>query len=391
MESLFQRRFSAVLAALALLVTVITPSSGLSPAGAAPANELAEKRQELSQVQTMIENTRHELAEKEKQEKGILRQLSATKREMNQTEVAINDLNHQTKGVESRIQEAEKEIADAQQRLGERVQLLKVRLKDVYVNGNISYLEVLFQANNLMDFLTRMDLMQKIVEQDAKLIRQIEAEEKAIAARKADLEVRREELIGLKNRAESQKARLVQQNQDHQTLLNQVNAQKDAIERMLDDLEATSKRLESIIRALQAQQKRAKMGTGPMAHPLPNYAALTSPYGLRLHPVLKTNRFHTGVDFAGPTGMPIRAAQTGVIIFAGGMGGYGNTVIIDHGGGVSTLYAHMSVIGVGENQTVQKGQTIGQVGSTGWSTGPHLHFEVRVNGNHVNPMPYIGG
>ncbi|MDD2422341.1 MAG: M23 family metallopeptidase, partial [Heliobacteriaceae bacterium] len=130
---------------------------------------------------------------------------------------------------------------------------------------------------------------------------------------------------------------------------------------------------------------------GPMAHPLPNYVDITSPFGPRIHPLLKTPRNHSGVDFSSPAGRPVKAAQTGVVIFAGEMGPNGNTVIVDHGDGVSTLYAHFSVIGVKENQTVQKGQVVGNVGSTGWSTGPHLHFEVRVNGNPVNPLGYIGG
>ncbi|KAB2950992.1 peptidoglycan DD-metalloendopeptidase family protein [Heliorestis acidaminivorans] len=386
----FSRRLVAALVGTALFSTLLLPGLGTEPYGIAMADELTKARQDHNQVQQQINNTRRELEQRKREERTILGRLDIVKREISQTERAIYELGRQMDVVEKQIGQAQKELEEAQKRHDEQLELLKMRMRDMYINGNVSYVEVLLEATHIVDFLTRLDLMEKIVEQDAKLIRQIEAEERAIAAHKANLEVRKNELSELKQNAEAERRRLNEQSQEHQQLLEEVTSQKEVVEQMLDDLERTSRQLESMIRNLQLQQNRAAMGTGPMAFPLPQNARVTSPYGGRIHPVLKTSRFHTGVDFAASTGTPILASQTGIVIFAGSSGGYGNTVILDHGGGTSTLYAHMSVIGVREGQTVQKGERIGAVGSTGWSTGPHLHFEVRQNGQHVNPMPYIG-
>ncbi|QGG49234.1 murein hydrolase activator EnvC family protein [Heliorestis convoluta] len=384
------RRFVAVVVGTALLSTLLLPGLGYQGQGIAMADELTQRRQEQNQIQQQIDRARSELAAKKQEERTILGRLDIVAREITQTERAIAELNQQMETVQKQINLAQKELEAAQQRHEEQLGLLKMRIRDMYINGNVSYVEVLLEATHIVDFLTRLDLMEKIVEQDAKLIRQIEEEERAIAAHKADLEFRKNELNTLKSNAEAEKRRLVEQSQEHQRLLQEVTSQKEVVEQMLDDLERTSRQLQSIIQNLQAQQNRARMGSGPMVFPLPHNARVTSAYGGRMHPVLRTERFHTGVDFAASSGTPILAAQTGVVIFAGNSGGYGNTVIIDHGGGTSTLYAHMSVIGVREGQTVQKGARIGAVGSTGWSTGPHLHFEVREKGHPVNPMPYIG-
>jgi murein DD-endopeptidase MepM/ murein hydrolase activator NlpD len=147
--------------------------------------------------------------------------------------------------------------------------------------------------------------------------------------------------------------------------------------------------LEQLIRDAQSKDKKPKQGTGSFIWPLSGYRTITDDYGMRYHPILKTRRMHTGMDIAAPKGVPIMAAQSGEVILAGWYGAYGQAVIIDHGAGVATLYGHQSVLKVKVGQQVTKGDTIGLVGSTGWSTGPHLHFEVRVNGSPANPHNYV--
>ncbi|MTV49629.1 peptidoglycan DD-metalloendopeptidase family protein [Heliobacillus mobilis] len=377
--------------AIACLSGLFIYSAQTIPIKAASADQLEDAQQELQQRQANIENTRRELREKVQQENSVLGKLSTVNREMNNTQMAINDLNSQTRNVETAIQQAQKEIAEAQKRQGTQLDLLKARMKDIYINGNVSYLEVVLQANSITDFLTRMDLMEKVVQRDAQLIHEIEAEQKTIEARKADLELRRQELAQIKARMEEQRSRLAAQNEEQKVVLAQVREQKDSIAEMLDAEEAASQRLEARIRSLQSKTNRPSMTQGTWGYPLENYAPVTSSYGPRYHPVRKKNSYHTGVDLGAPAGASILATNSGVVIVAGYDYAYGNCVVIDHGGGITTLYGHMSSLGVSEGQTVQKGDFIGKVGSTGLSTGPHLHYEVRINGSHTNPMGYIGG
>jgi murein DD-endopeptidase MepM/ murein hydrolase activator NlpD len=156
---------------------------------------------------------------------------------------------------------------------------------------------------------------------------------------------------------------------------------------MEEELEATSRELVSIIAQLEAEQKGTGGGTGTFIWP--TAGPITSYYGLRLHPILGTYRMHYGLDIGAPYGQSIYAADSGVVIFANWMGGYGLTLIIDHGDGLSTLYAHTSDILVNVGDAVNQGQVVAKVGSTGYSTGPHLHFEVRVNGEPQNPLNYL--
>jgi murein DD-endopeptidase MepM/ murein hydrolase activator NlpD len=155
----------------------------------------------------------------------------------------------------------------------------------------------------------------------------------------------------------------------------------------MEELERASAEAEAMI--LRLQGKGGSIGTGTYTWPAPGYRNITSSYGMRYHPILKVNKLHTGIDIGAPSGAKIVAADSGTVIYSGWLGAYGNAIIIDHGAGISTLYGHQSARLVSVGAKVTKGQTIGKVGSTGWSTGPHLHFEVRKNGNPINPRSYV--
>jgi murein DD-endopeptidase MepM/ murein hydrolase activator NlpD len=244
-------------------------------------------------------------------------------------------------------------------------------------------------ATDLKDFLTRYDLLNMIVEQDIALIESINQQKKTLELNKSELEVQKNELLYAQDSEKSKREELSDQKQDKKKILTSVQQEKAQYEKALKELEQTSKELETLIRRIQAGTSGEQQGTGVFTWPAPGYSTITSPYGMRYHPILKYNKKHTGVDIGAPSGANIVAADSGTVIQTGWMGGYGQVVVIDHGGGISTLYAHMSTIIAANGASVTKGETIGKVGSTGWSTGPHLHFEVRINGVDTNPMSYI--
>ena len=170
-------------------------------------------------------------------------------------------------------------------------------------------------------------------------------------------------------------------------MLNAATYEREMAERAYRELIETSKQIETMIRRIQSGEKNIGGSTGTMVWPAEG--EITSPFGWRVHPIFGTQRLHTGIDIGADYGDATRAADGGVVIHSDWMGGYGNAVIIDHGNGISTLYAHNSQLLVSEGQTVAKGQTVARVGSTGYSTGPHLHFEVRQNGTPVNPSNFL--
>ena len=174
-------------------------------------------------------------------------------------------------------------------------------------------------------------------------------------------------------------------------LKSQLAGEKQHLEAELAGLQAQSDQITALIQAEEAaaQSSGATFSGGRLALPLPG-APITSPYGPRIDPILHVPSFHTGIDFGAPYGTPIHAAADGVVVAAGPEGGYGNATIIDHGGGIATLYGHQEQLLVSAGQHVGRGQVIGLVGCTGWCTGPHVHFEVRVNGSPVDPAPYLG-
>lgn len=220
-----------------------------------------------------------------------------------------------------------------------------------------------------------------------------------VAERRASLEAARQHLVDARAQAQLEEAR-------QQDLLNQVRSKRSEYEGRIAALNAENARIAALLREYQAALERQRQAQeqeeqeaaeqaelsdppgGPLLWPLPG-ATVTSGYGYRIHPIYGTRRLHTGLDMGGAMGAEILAAGDGVVALAGVNGGYGNCVVIYHGGGMSTLYGHQSRIGVSLGDVVERGDVIGYVGSTGVSTGPHLHFEVRMNGNPVDPVPYL--
>ena len=345
---------------------------------------------ELSDVQSQMNEAQHrkELAE---EQIGSVSELS--RQIQSELDVALNELHAievQQSQVNAQIQQTEVELAAAQKRLDERERILNKRLRDVYMHGKLNYLEVILGAKNFTDFANRLEFLKRIVSADLNLIAEIRAERELILQKKQQLEAQRQQLAQLQAEAEAKKTVVENKKQDQLIVLARLQDEKALAEASYAELQATSQDIEARIRARQQQGASAgQVVHGSGVFVWPTSGPITSPFGYRIHPIFGTQIYHSGIDIGVDTGTPIVAADSGVVIEADWLGGYGYAVVIDHGNGLSTLYGHNSELAVSPGQSVQQGQVIAYAGSTGYSTGPHCHFEVRVNGSPVDPMGYL--
>lgn len=252
------------------------------------------------------------------------------------------------------------------------------------------YLDVLLNSKSIVDFISRYYMISQVAEYDNDLLKNIKREQQQIEQIKENLVTGKENLKVIK--AEYKKKQIAIENAKvvKNSYVNKLNKQELEIQQQLqlyqDELNLID--LEVLIAALENNNYETYVG-GTFAWPAPGYYRITSPYGMRVHPVLKTYSNHSGLDIGAPMGSYAIAANAGIVTKATYSYSYGNMVMIDHGGGVSTLYAHGSEILVNVGDVVERGQAVLKVGSTGWSTGPHLHFEIRINGQTIDPYPYI--
>lgn len=311
-------------------------------------------------------------------------------KEINSLDEIINQADRELAGVEQNIIDIENQMSNNKKNLEQSIselevvdKLFKKRVRAMYKNGGVGYLDVLFSAKNSSDLLGNVEAIQRITENDKELIEEIELKKKNIENEKAKLEAQEILLANARQSVESKKNNLKAVSRSKTDRLKQINEDKAELQKMINANNAEAKALESEIR--KRQLKVAYAG-GEMMWPLPGNYRISSPYGYRIHPILKTRQFHSGIDIPAKTGTKILAANDGVVIFSGVKSSYGNFVVIDHGGKQTTAYAHCSRRLVSQGTKVKKGQAIALVGTTGRSTGPHLHFEVRNDGKTTNPQ-----
>lgn len=356
----------------------------LLPAAAAETD--LQKRQELLQKQ--IEQTESLLTQKKKEESKALQELRQINSVLSSTEKQLQSTEKKLTTTEKELTVLEKELQKAETQLAANTEQLQERLKAMYMEGDVHILEVLLDSASITDFLTRWDLFGRVAENDSKLIDGIKITLAKFQEQQRIAENKKESLANLKQEQGEKKQQISVASSRQKIVLQQVQQDRASVEKALDDLEAESNKIAAELRKLIGSDN-SSYGTGKMVWPAPGYSRITSAYGWRRHPILRTNRLHTGMDIGAPMGSNVVAADDGKVIESGWRGGYGRVVMINHGNNTVTLYAHLSKSIVGVGDVVKKGQIIANVGSTGWSTGPHLHFEVRKNGDTVNPAGYI--
>ncbi|MCS7300043.1 MAG: peptidoglycan DD-metalloendopeptidase family protein [Fimbriimonadales bacterium] len=362
------------------------------PSGAQ--QDKAQQRQklqsELQSLQGEIGKLKGAIAQKRREERKVRRDLAELDQAITRVTGQLRDTRARLAKARKEQKELAKQLDALTQRLRRRENLLAQRLRAAYKYRNVSYLSLLTNARSIGELNSRSFVLRQIVKTDRELLEQVRADQQAVAQAKARMDALVRQISGLEADLRSQQAELTDTQAEKQELLKDISKQRALYERQLAELEAESQAIARRLRALMETPKGRARADQPWSGRFirPVEGRLTSGFGYRVHPIFKVRKMHTGIDIAAPSGTPIRAADSGVVVEAGYLRGYGYTVIIDHGGGVATLYAHCSAILVAVGQEVQRGQTIARVGSTGYSTGPHLHFEVRINGEPVNPRGY---
>ncbi|KPJ68292.1 hypothetical protein AMJ44_06740 [candidate division WOR-1 bacterium DG_54_3] len=343
---------------------------------------------ELKAIQERLQKSKKELKKTREEEEAVLgrlvvitKELKRTKDNLYFTQKKINANENQIKTLTSELYETEKDLRGKEKKLNERT-------KEVFKSSGLNYLELLISSGSMSDFLNRVYFFRKIINYDARLVEGIRADVKRAKQRRVLLKNKTWEIRSLAKVIAEKKEEIASQAEEKEQIYKSLKQRREEYEARIAELEKSSKELEVLILKKMAARKGGRvLGSGELAWPL--QGRLTSRFGYRRHPFWGGRHFHTGIDIANKQGTPVKAADSGEIIFSGWWDGYGKAVVVDHGRMTTTVYAHLSRIYKGVGAVVAKGQIIGLVGSTGYSTGPHLHFEVRKNGKPVNPLEFL--
>ena len=394
---------------LSVLITAFLVLSCLI--STAYADTVSRKKKQLNITRDRLRAVRKHINIANRRERDLAHQLNRAQNQISRLRTDIKHLNVNIKQSKKEIALLKQDLGGLQGRHTSRQELLQKRLRDIYLNDDQNILNLVAGAQDMSDFLSRSEYLSRIVESDEQLIKSIRIEQQAIRFKQNQITDKYSRMLSYRGKLKQKRSSLESIKTKRKALLDAVEEKRKAYLLKKYALEDHTHELEmdiqKKIREFQREEayvrrqrnysasrnsggKRSyavRRGTGSMSWPVSG--PVTSGYGWRVHPIFGTQKFHTGIDLGVGYGTSIRATDSGNVIHAGWCGGYGYAVIIDHGNGISTLYAHCSRLYVSYGQAVSKGQSVAAVGSTGYSTGPHLHFEVRVNGVPVNPWGYL--
>ena len=392
----------------ALLAAVMFLSVLPFPAGAASSSEIKKEisalKDEKKIMQEKINELRSQYNANASEIQDMVAQKDAIDQEIALLHSSVVNINSQISAYALLIADLQVELETAQLELDALSEKHKERIQAMEEEGTVSYWEVIFQANSFMDMLDRINMMEEIAASDQRRLQEISTVAEEVIAAKQSMAEERDALEQTKLELAETQEMLDEKRAQADTILQELAAKGEEFEEMLDESEAAQSELmaeiakkEKELSQAQYQEKlaaQAAAGNAPQSNatwqcPVPYYT-LTSAFGMRKHPVLGYNRMHNGIDMACASGTPIYATRAGTVTVASYQaGGAGNYVSINHGDGFSSIYMHMTHYIVYVGQQVSKGQVIGYVGSTGISTGPHLHFGISYAGSYVNPLAYI--
>ena len=393
------RRAAVVAVAVALVGAGGPPASAAVPELEKVERRLDQRQEQLEEAREESRDVRGELSASQQHRQGLTAQvrllqadLAAAQARLAEVEAALEVARHELELWTNRLERARAELLARQD-------VLNAKAATAYMLGPAAYAEAVFGADDLGALADRTFYVERVLTIDAGLLAGVRVSRELVATRQDRIGVYEDSVAERFRAVRRHTERIAAMKARQESLLEQIDLEIEYTAESLDDLNSARERYEEAVAQLEAEsaqiqgliQGSGSTGAGNYAGELfwPTNGAIVSGFGYRTHPVYGTTRFHAGVDIDGACGQAIFAAEDGTVLSAGYNGGYGNATVIDHGDGLSTLYGHQSSIGVSAGQSVERGQQIGLVGTTGLSTGCHLHFEVRINGEPVDPVPYL--
>ena len=359
--------------------------------------EQVQEEKSLEELQQEAEEINKQIVENSEQLGLVEEELSQNLIQLQETDIKIAESEQELEVLNNEVEELNKNIKETQAELNKRqveYERINKKAEDIiiamYEQGELQYLDVLLGSKNIVDFVSNYFLLSEILEYNIQLIKEAAEEKQEIEKIVQNLDQKKEKVISKKK--EQQKISQVLENTktSKQYYMSKLTAEELKIQEKIEEYKMQMAAVEIEIRKLSVVQSFGEdyIG-GDMIWPIPGYTRITSQYGMRTHPITGLYSLHSGTDVGAPTGTDFVAMASGVVTKAGFNKYYGNMVILDHGGGVQTLYAHGSEILVQLGDLISTGEPVLKVGSTGYSTGPHAHFEIRINGEAVNPVDYV--
>jgi murein DD-endopeptidase MepM/ murein hydrolase activator NlpD len=395
------RRGVAVPSALVAVLLVALPAAA-DPSAQELENRAQQKLEQAARLDAQGDTLAQKVAILDRQRAAVETEVTRLQNDLDRLDRRIREKKQQLTAAQKRMAVLTSELQDILGDLGARTDVFVDRAVAAYKAGPTAYVEGVLSSGSFNDLIDRYEYYRAALDADSSLVDEIQTLRDGVEERRIEVEDRQQEISEAKLQLQTDRYSVQEIHRQRSAVLAERQAIVDAKESLLADVrgkEAHARRVAAQLEA-DAEAIRAALASGGSTvsgqFPVgggqllwPAAGPVTSGYGYRTHPIFGDTRLHTGIDIGAAYGAPVVASDSGSVIFAGVMSGYGNAIVIDHGGGLATTYNHLSAFLVSSGQSVSRGSQIGNVGCSGYCTGPHLHFEVRVNGNPVDPMPYL--